>query len=157
MKKHLILFVFTGLNFVLGGAQAQETDTLFYYLNDGRISVSLSPWENGRRNIDIYDMHGNVSMTLEEARLSFQVYHELVFRENGSLEKVISSMNPGASRYYYRSEISFTGINEPSWKVEEALPAEGLDYRKKFFWSKKKQDWVQQEVISCDPPRDSLR
>lgn len=159
MNKQVILVALISFHLTLGcgWAQSQDGDSLFHYLSDGRISVTLSPWHNGRRNVDIYDMHGKILMTLEEARLSFQVHHELFFRENGALEKVVSSMNPGASRHYYRSEILFTGINEQSWKVEETLPAESLDYRKKYFWNKEKQSWIQQEVISCNPPRDSIR
>jgi len=148
-----------GLIILLSGisstAQPTETDTIYHYTTDGRLSVRISPWENSYRHIELFDMHGNNVMTLEEARHSFTVSHHITFYENGTVKEIKSHMNPGASMYMYNSTITFKYFNEPQWKRSERFPMMALDdSAKNFYWDKKEKKWVQQEIAICDPPRN---
>lgn len=130
--------------------------TVHYYVN-GKISVVRTPWEDGRRQTKLYDLYGELTYTIEETRLSYYVSAELKFYPNGAVETASIFTNPGASRFMHNSTIQFTSTNEPQWKVDKRTPAETIEdaMGDKYYWHKKEKRWAKQEVISCDPPRNT--
>lgn len=132
-----------------------EADTIFHYTNDGRLSVRISPWKNSCRQIELFDMHGNGAMNIEEVRKSYTVSHNITFNENGTVNEIKSHMNPGASMYTYNSTMAFNNFNEPQWKRSETFPMMSIDDSyKNYYWDKKEKKWVLQEIAICDPPRE---
>jgi ribosomal protein S12 methylthiotransferase accessory factor YcaO len=60
-------------------------------------------------------------------------------------------MNPGASRYWYETEITFSSTNQPLTKVDTQMPMEHLTPTDKEYWDEKKKQWVKQLTIECQP------
>ncbi|MDD2198853.1 MAG: hypothetical protein PHF99_07250 [Bacteroidales bacterium] len=130
-------------------------DTIFYYYVNNKVSVKITPWKNGKRDIKFYDLYGNNTYNQEEIKLSYSVFCDLVFGNNGAVEKMNCTTNPGASRFWHESEISFNGTNSPVWKKTYTKPAETINDAegKTWFWDKNSNNWKKQEVINCNPPR----
>lgn len=126
--------------------------TVYQYVN-GKTSVIRTPWVDGRRETKFFNLHGDLTYTIEEARLSYQVSADLKFYDNGGVETAHVFTNPGASRFMYNSTIHFSTTNEPQWKLDKQTPAVSIEDAAgtKYFWHKKEMRWVKQEVISCDP------
>lgn len=130
-------------------------DTIFHYYVNNKVSVKITPWENGRRNIKFYDLYGNNTYNQEEIKLSYTVFCDLYFANNGSVEKMTCRSNPGASRFWHESETSFNGTNSPLWKKTYTKPAETIESAlgETWYWDKNSSNWKKQEVINCNPPR----
>lgn len=126
--------------------------TVHHYVN-GKTSVIRTPWVDGRRETKFLNLQGELTYTIEEARLSYQVSAELKFHENGGVKTAHIFTNPGASQFMYNSTIHFSTTNEPQWKLDKQTPAVSIEDAAgtKYFWYKKEKRWVKQEVISCDP------
>lgn len=68
------------------------------------------------------------------------------FRQNGSVEKIISSLNPGASMYMYKTFIHFDERNEPQYKIDEKTPSTLEEHmNNKSLWDNKNKRWIKQE------------
>ncbi len=131
-----------------------SNDTTYHYFSDGKLSVIIAPRAD-RQKIWIYLPNGEVIYELENIRLSYSCYNELVFRKNGSVEKVISSLNPGASMYMYSSVIHFDERNEPRYKIDEKTPSTLEEHmNNKSLWDSKNRRWVKQEIVyeTITPP-----
>lgn len=126
-----------------------ESDTLFYKFTDGRLSVKVHPWQNGKQNIEVFSAQGDVVYTLENVRLSYQISNTLHFRPDGSLDKVKSHMNPGASLYWYESVTQFDSDNQPSWMINYQYPQMSASdaLGEKYLWKRSEKRWVKQEYI----------
>lgn len=126
--------------------------TVHHYVN-GKISVIHTPWIDGRRETKFYNLKGDLTYTIEEVRLSYQVSAELEFHENGGVKSALIFTNPGASQFMYHSTIHFSTINEPQWKLDKQTPAVSIEDAagSKYFWHKKEKRWIKQEVVSCAP------
>lgn len=124
-----------------------SNDTIYHYFFDGRISVKIAP-RSERQKIWMYLPNGEVIYELENIRLSYSCYNELVFRKNGSVEKVISSLNPGASMYMYKTIIHFDERNEPLHKIDEKTPSTLEEHmNNKSLWDSKNRRWIKQEIV----------
>lgn len=130
-------------------AQKPINDTIFYYFDDKRLSVKMLPFLEGRQQIKVYRPNGDIIFETENVRLSYHVSNELKFRNNGSLELIKSSMNPGASLYWYESTIGFDIDNEPLYKQTFRQPYESVNdaMGEKYLWDKLNRKWVKQELI----------
>lgn len=128
-------------------------DSTVHHYTNGKVSVIRTPWIDGKRETKLFNLKGDLTYTIEEARLSYQISADLNFHKNGGVETIHVFTNPGASRFMYSSTIHFSTINEPQWKVDKKTPALTIEDAsgEKFFWHKKEKRWVKQEVISCDP------
>ena len=126
-----------------------EADTIYHYLRDGRISVKLHPWADSKQKIEIFNPFGQVIYTLENMRMSYSSFHDLRFRDNGSLERVKSSFNPGASMYMYETIILFDIDNEPKSKQNFTIPAHTMAdaMGETYLWDRKNKKWIKQEII----------
>lgn len=124
-----------------------ENDTIYHYFSDGRLSVKIAP-RSDRQKIWIYLPNGEIIYELENIRLSYSCYNELFFRKNGSVEKIISSLNPGASMYMYKTFIHFDERNEPRYKIDEKSPSTLEDHmNNKSLWDSKNRRWIKQEIV----------
>lgn len=124
-----------------------SNDTIYHYFSDGRISVKIAPRAD-KQKIWMYLPNGEVIYELENIRLSYSCYNELVFRKNGSVEKVISSLNPGASMYMYKTIIHFDERNEPLYKIDEKTPSTLEEHmNNKSLWDSKNRRWIKQEIV----------
>lgn len=124
-----------------------SNDTIYHYFSDERISVKIAPRAD-KQKIWMYLPNGEVIYELENIRLSYSCYNELVFRKNGSVEKVISSLNPGASMYMYKTIIHFDERNEPLYKIDEKTPSTLEEHmNNKSLWDSKNRRWIKQEIV----------
>lgn len=124
-----------------------SNDTIYHYFSDGRLSVKIAP-RSERQKIWVYLPNGEVIYELENIRLSYSCYNELFFRKNGSVEKVISSLNPGASMYMYTTIIHFDERNEPQYKIDEKTPSTLEKHmNNKSLWDSKNRRWIKQEIV----------
>lgn len=125
---------------------------VFLYVN-GDTSMTISSWENNRRQIKLYDLYGNLTFATEDIRLSYTVSNQFEFHKNGAVKQIIQRTNPGASRYSYKTTYKFGSTNIPITKTEEKIPAELEDLEKPniWFWSRKQQKWLRQEIVTCNP------
>jgi hypothetical protein len=135
------------------------SDTIYHYFKpSGKLSVKIAPMLEGRRKIFFYNYLGEITIVLEDVNLSFSESHSINFRENGSVNNVKKHTNPGASRYWYECNITFSNSNEPEWMVCEQLPMESLDdffNKNKYYWDKKNKSWVKQEIVrEQDTPKN---
>jgi hypothetical protein len=121
-------------------------DTIYHRFKDGRISVKVAPRAD-KQMIWIYKPQGYVIYTLENVRMSYSISNTLHFRTDGSLEKVTTSTNPGASMYMYKTTTHFDQTNEPTYKIEEKWPstlAEMMDNT--WLWKSNEKRWIKQTV-----------
>lgn len=128
----------------------ESTDTIYHKYVNGKVSVKITPWVDGKRQVLFYDLYGNQTFDLEEVRHSYTVRAELKFAPNGSVHTAVVHTNPGASMYWYESEITFSTINEPISKIDHRYPQNSLDdlmNEKWIYWDKRTKTWKQQEVM----------
>lgn len=118
-----------------------------------RISARISAWgPDGKRQGQLYDPKGNLTFEWEDISHSYSsVSHISSFHPNGAAAKISVSFNPGASMYWYESDITFDINNQPQWKVERTMPPRGIEDAggQSFFWSN--GQWVPQEAIREQP------
>lgn len=115
----------------------------FYYKNSKRISVIITPWLDGKRTITLFDTLGNETYRFKDVRLSYSNTTEIKeFHQNGAVSKINNHLNPGASMYWYDTDIYFDINNEPISKMELRQPASLDDYMNgKSIWNKKTKSW----------------
>ena len=130
-----------------GKTNIPSNDTIYHYFSNGRLSVKIAP-RSDRQKIGMYLPNGEISYELENIHLSYSCYNELFFRKNGSVEKIISSLNPGASMYMYKTFIHFDERNEPRYKIDEKSPSTLEDHmNNKSLWDSKNRRWIKQEIV----------
>jgi hypothetical protein len=124
-------------------------DTIKHFYVNKKISVLITPWKDGKRQYFLYDLYGNVTYEMEEIRLSYQQSISLKFHENGAVSAAKINLNPGASRYWYETEITFDSVNEPIHKKSVQLPVESVvQYMEKpEMWDRMNKRWIKQEII----------
>lgn len=127
-------------------------DTVYHHYVNGRLSVKITPWENDRRNIFLYNLQGEQTYDLEEIRMSFSVSHNITFAQNGGVVKILTHMNPGASLNWYQTTTTFDGTSQPLWQVDETFPMESVAPPVKKYWHRVEKRWMQQEIMICNPP-----
>lgn len=121
----------------------------YYYKNSNKISVIISPWKEGRRNILLFDPWGKETYRHEDALLSYSNISEIKsFHTNGAVYEMTESLNPGGGIQHYESLITFGINNDPEWKtVNEYPPTLENMTNNQWYWSKKEKTWIKQEVI----------
>jgi len=125
-----------------------KDDTTFHKYKNGKISVKIFPWRDSKRKIILYNPKGEKTYEFEDIRLSYSNHTTLKFRNDGSVESSNTHMNPGASMYWYETDITFDNYNTPLVKKETEMPMTRLDRMQlPYFWNKEKNQWVQQEII----------
>lgn len=130
-------------------------DTTFHYYTNKKLSVKVTPWVEGRRNIFFYDLNGEQTFSLEDVRMSYTIFTDLKFHSNGAASQAEITNNPGASRYWYETVITFDTDNTPLVKTEQQMPIERIDLENlPSFWNKEKKQWVKQEIVkeTSTPP-----
>lgn len=127
----------------------QEKDTNTIFFKNGGISVTYGIKRDSRQLIRIYDGKGNILFKFENIQLSYQVNTTLSFRENNSVKAAETSMNPGASMYWYETYYTFDTDNQPLTKIEKRLPSMTIEdaMGEKYFWNKNTKKWIKQEII----------
>jgi len=119
------------------------------YYSNGKLSVRISPWKDGRRTWTLYDLYGNITIELEEVSLSYTVSYDARFHENGAVSVIHFSENPGAANFWYEGEMEFSTTNEPITRRVRKMPIENLEEmtnRKWVYWDKKSKSWKEQDV-----------
>lgn len=129
--------------------KAETNDTTYYYYNTGKVSVKITPWQQGKRNLLIFNRQSQLTYQIENVRSSYSVNTELKFKGNGSISEVKTHTNPGASMYWYESTITFSDSNEPEWKNDERFPQNSVTMpgSNASYWDKAKQTWVKQQAM----------
>ena len=135
-------------------ATAQDDKVLYY--SSGDTSVHYLEEKKGVQIIELYDLYGNKTFTLEEVHLSYRVSNKFEFYKNGAVEKVVQKSFPGGSPNWCETILHFSSTNEPILKkvILHEQTNSGFSKVEKYFWDKKKNRWRKQEVISCNPIQD---
>lgn len=124
------------------------------YYSNGKLSVRISPWKEGRRYWKLYDLYGNETIELEEVRLSYTVSYDARFHENGAVSVIHFSENPGAANFWYEGEMEFSTTNEPITRRVRKMPYESLEEMSRRawqYWDKRSGTWKEQEVMEGVP------
>ena len=134
----------------------EEKEIVHYYhprMGKNKVSVRITPWENGRRKMYLYDPFGNVSFEREDVRLSYSDTATIKrFHDNGAVAVLHTHMNPGASMYWYEATITFSINNEPEWKTKMKRPSTLEEMmNNKYYWDKTSKTWKKQEIIREQP------
>lgn len=127
-------------------------DTEYHYYKNKKISVKISPWKNEKRSILLFDYDRNITYLFEDVRHSYSYYTELSYHPNGAVSKAVTHMNPGASMYWYETEIQFTEYNIPITKKSTQFPMELDNPPTLQYWNVQKKQWVDQLTVECQPP-----
>jgi hypothetical protein len=131
-------------------AREPSNDTLYHYYINGSISVKIHPWTNDKRTIELFDLYGQKTFSTEDIRLSYTQFNQLHFHPNGAVSKIEESYNPGASLYHYTAVMTFGTTNDPIIRTHQQWPSTVEEHMKgqlPWFWNKKNQQWVQQEIV----------
>jgi len=139
---------------LLSNFSFSQKDTTYHYYINGAVSVKIFPKEKNEQKIILYNLYGEPTYELKNIWHSYSVVNHLTFHENGAVKLVITSTNPGASRYMYKTETTFGSTNKPELQIHSKSPASlnEIMAEKPYFWNDKQKKWVQQEVIKCDNP-----
>ncbi|MDX2003463.1 MAG: hypothetical protein SFW35_13595 [Chitinophagales bacterium] len=127
-----------------------KNDTIYHYYINKKVSVMITPWKDGERKLYFYDLYGNNTFDIDEIRHSYSQSVDLHFEKNGSVSKAVVDLNPGASMYWYKSEITFTTTNEPLWRTSQRMPYESVEdalNNKPEYWDKRERIWKKQQVM----------
>jgi hypothetical protein len=126
-----------------------ENDTVKHFYSNKKISVLIYPLKEGKRKYLVFDQGGNVTYEMESIRLSYSQSIDLRFHENGSVRLAKINFNPGASMYWYETEITFNENNYPLKKIERQMPPSSAadDLNNRYFWNKDDKSWIKQEII----------
>ena len=128
--------------------EKKDIDTAYHHYKNGKLSVKIFPWNNGKRRIIVYNPQGQITYEFEDIRLSYSYHTEFKFRKDGSIENSITHMNPGASMHWYETIITFDNSNIPVTKEEKEFPLTRLEkIQLPYFWNKEKKQWIQQEIV----------
>ncbi len=127
------------------------TDTEYHYYSNKKISVKISPWKNEERSILLFDYDRNITYTFEDVRHSYSFFTELKYHPNGAVSTAITHINPGASMYWYETEIQFTEYNIPVTKKSTQFPMELDNPPSVQYWNVQKKQWVDQLTVECQP------
>jgi hypothetical protein len=140
------------LMLVLQTKASTNNDTMYHYFSNGNLSVKIEPMSD-RQLIRIYNLKGEEVYQLENVRMSYSVSNKITFRANGSVEKVNTHTNPGASMYFYESEILFDTDNTPTFMRSFRKPTMSINdaMGDKYLWDINKGGWVKQEIVACQP------
>lgn len=123
-------------------------DTTFNYYVNKQISVKTTPWLNDERWILLYNLQGEETYRHKDIRKSYTVFAHLSFHPNGAVSQMQINENPGASRQWSETVITFSTINEPLSKHTELKPVEELLMPKPWeYWDNKTRQWKKQEVM----------
>lgn len=135
----------------LTGATALN-DTVYYYYTGlpKRISVKVTPWNAGRRQLLFYNPFGEITYTCKDVRMSYSTITRLKkFHSNGAAAKIEIGDNPGAIMYWHETTITFDINNNPQWKTISRKPVESLEdaMNNNYYWNEKTRQWIKQEII----------
>ncbi len=129
----------------------EDNGSKYYYTGQPkRLSVEITPWNDGSRQVKFYNPSGQCVYTIDDKKMSYSsVTHITSFHPNGAANSVQTNMNPGASRYWYETTTTFDIDNTPLWQIRQQLPVESVSQtlNNKYFWNKQTQSWVKQEII----------
>jgi hypothetical protein len=75
-------------------APTATNEAIFHKYVNGAISVEITPWVDGKRNVILFDLYGQETIRMEEVRHSYTISIDLKFAQNGSVSKAIVHTNP---------------------------------------------------------------
>jgi hypothetical protein len=125
-------------------------DTIYHYYVNKKVSVRLDPWKNDERKVHFYDLQGVETFNLTEINKSYSETVFLKFAPNGSVATAEIHNNPGASMYWYETEIKFSTTNEPLSKISHRMPFSSMDQmtnEKWVYWNKRTGQWEEQQQM----------
>jgi len=132
-----------------------QNDTIYYfYKNSKEVSVKITPWQDQKRKILLYDPYGRETYSIEDTRHSYTSTSEInSFHSNGAVDRIDTHLNPGASMYWYKSSTTFEINNQPLWQTNQRFPSSLEDYTNNAsYWDNTCKCWKKQEVSKDDLP-----
>lgn len=120
---------------------------MIYHFAGGGISVKVYPWVDGKQLIAIYSLQGG-GITLENINLSCHVSNTL-FLFLWIVGEGKEHFNPGASLYWYETEIRFEPDDEPVWEIAYRYPPKSIEdaMGEKYLWNRSQKRWMKQAVV----------
>jgi len=132
-----------------------ENKTVFHYYQSEpkRVAVEITPWNDGKRVIRFFNPAGDTTYSIEDINRSYSSITQLRFHKSGACSSAETSMNPGASMYWYETKITFDENNNPLWKTETQMPMESIEQNmnNEWWWNGTSKSWVRQEIIKEQP------
>ena len=132
-------------------AWAMDT-TVYYYKNSRSISLLITPWKEGRRQLLFYDPFGSLTYSITDKSTSYTSETKITaFHDNGAVASLTITLYPDASMYWYSTNITFGINNEPLWKEDFQHPEEQttIPENAKSYW--KNGTWHKQEMAIEQP------
>jgi|JI9StandDraft_2_1071091.scaffolds.fasta_scaffold27491_2 hypothetical protein len=123
-------------------ARNEKGDQLFYFEGSKQLSVKETPWNSDKRRIFVYGRKGNLTYEIENVRMSYQSVSTVNYRKNGSVESIDTHENPGASRYWYETHITFSEDNVPLEKSTITYPMDHLSMPTAMIWDPSAKTWI---------------
>jgi hypothetical protein len=145
------LLFFSLIFFSKSSFALQPTDTTYYYFQDGTLSMVESPWTGGYKTYQIFGKANKPVYEIVDARHSFSTSTTFTFYENGAVKSAQIHTNPGASLYFYETEIRFDRTNVPMSKKTRRSPAQSIEdsMGETFLWKADPGIWIKQEIMEC--------
>lgn len=134
-------------------------DEVKMYYAQGGVSVEISHAADREMIYRLHDRSGTITYVLKSEHkgggMSSSV--KLSYRPDGSVSRAKVTESPGASRYWYETDIHFDESNVPTYKTRTQMPAESLEDMNPlpWLWDARKGDWVKQEVVEEQPVPDN--
>lgn len=125
-----------------------DKEKIHYYKN-GKKSVVISPWIDGKRTTTLFDPWEKETYQIEETRSSYSIIAEIIaFHDNGAVDKIKVDTHPDASMYWYETTYTFGINNQPEWMYSTQYPQTQLVMPgdNAYYWNKKTGSWVKQEM-----------
>lgn len=125
--------------------------TYYYYKTlPHKVSVIVTPWINQKRKVIFFNPFGDTTYVCNDVRMSYSITTRInKFYNNGAVNTITINNNPGASKYWTETYITFDINNNPQWKTVTQKPEINLEegLNNKYWWNAKAKEWVKQEII----------
>ena len=125
-----------------------EDTVYYYYKGSGKVSAFITPWNDNRRSVVLFDPFGKVTYTFDDYQGGYTSVSTIkAFHSNGAVSNIHHYLNPGASINWYESDFTFGINNEPLWKVDQEFP-QTLEnsMNNQSYWDANSHSWKKQEV-----------
>lgn len=123
-------------------------DTQYYYYINKKVSVKVTPWQDSKSYVLLYDLYGKETYRMEQSRMHMHSSVDLKFHDNGAVSLATISGQPDGGIQRYKTVITFSTVNEPVQKNSED---ENESFTTKpqpwYYWNKQTKQWQKQEVM----------
>lgn len=123
-------------------------DTQYHYYINKKVSVKITPWQDSKSYVLLYDLYGKETYRMEQSRMHMHSSVDLKFHDNGAVNIATISGQPDGGIQRYKTVITFSTINEPLQKnSEDENESFATKPKPWYYWNKQTKQWQKQEVM----------